>query len=147
MIVRYRGARMCPIHTRRDDCAAYGSHGVVGGWPAATASADEPLIGREKQPGRRVDANLAGVLRQPEDHPQRSELVPPEGKENAAFRMQWTDISGEEGPGDAMWYVETEFSDIRGARWRLPNERAATSAAATLRRVRTGRFDLWRPRG
>jgi hypothetical protein len=44
------------------------------------------------------------------------------------------------------WYIETEFSDIRGARWRLRNDRATPDATARLQRVRAGKLDprLWR---
>jgi hypothetical protein len=42
------------------------------------------------------------------------------------------------------WYIETEFGDIRGARWRLRNDRATPGATARLQRVRTGKLDFWR---
>jgi hypothetical protein len=45
------------------------------------------------------------------------------------------------------FYVETEYSDIRGARWLLRNERGgkATEAMKPIR-VRRGWLDVWRPR-
>lgn len=43
------------------------------------------------------------------------------------------------------WYVETEFSDIGGARWRLLNEEGIPHSRRRLRRVRSGKIELWRP--
>jgi hypothetical protein len=45
----------------------------------------------------------------------------------------------------AGWYVETEFSDIRGVRWRLQNEDCQPRSRRRLRRVRSGKLDMWRP--
>ncbi len=42
------------------------------------------------------------------------------------------------------WDVETEFSDIAGARWRLVNEEGIRDSRRRLRRVRSGKLDLWR---
>jgi hypothetical protein len=46
---------------------------------------------------------------------------------------------------DAIWYVETEFSDIRGGNWRvMPEDGIFSNERQT--RVRSSRFDLWRPK-
>jgi hypothetical protein len=41
------------------------------------------------------------------------------------------------------WFIETEFSDMSGARWRLRNDRAS-STPATVRRLRTRPYQFWR---
>jgi hypothetical protein len=42
------------------------------------------------------------------------------------------------------WYIETEFSDVRGARWRLRNDRSQSVASAY--RLRSSWIEIWRPR-
>jgi hypothetical protein len=42
------------------------------------------------------------------------------------------------------WFIETEYGDVRGVRWRLQNDRASPSASAVLRRVRRGAPSLLR---
>jgi hypothetical protein len=46
-------------------------------------------------------------------------------------------------PRGTPFYIETEFRDIRGARWRLRNDRSI-SGGVTLKRLRRGKFDRWR---
>jgi hypothetical protein len=41
------------------------------------------------------------------------------------------------------WFIETEFSDVSGARWRLRNDRADTTPA-TVSRIRTSPYQFWR---
>jgi len=43
------------------------------------------------------------------------------------------------------WWVEVEYGDIRGARWRLRNDRTDATRPAAAQRVRSGKFDRWRP--
>lgn len=74
---------------------------------------------------------------------QPGEVLPPEGG-GVEFTMEIP--AGVNGGHSDSWYVETEFNDIRGARWQLRNERGNANAAASLRRMRTGWLDLWRPR-
>jgi hypothetical protein len=42
------------------------------------------------------------------------------------------------------WFIETEFSDISGARWRLRNDRRDNSPA-TVQRLRTRPYQRWLP--
>jgi hypothetical protein len=72
---------------------------------------------------------------------QSGEIAPPEGQKPPPTTLPL----GIDGHAFG-WFVETEFGDIRGARWRLRNERGEPSAAAVLTRLRSGRFDLWRSR-
>jgi hypothetical protein len=44
------------------------------------------------------------------------------------------------------FYIETEYRDIRGARWRLRNDRSA-AGGMSLTRLRRGWFDFWRESG
>ena len=70
---------------------------------------------------------------------QAGEIVPPKGADGWPVEPP----VGADGPV-SDWYIETEFSDIRGARWRLRNDRSS-SESATPRRVRTRAFQLWHP--
>lgn len=41
------------------------------------------------------------------------------------------------------WFIETEYSDATGTRWRLRNDRSDARRSAVVRRVRTRRYQLW----
>ncbi len=66
------------------------------------------------------------------------EIHPPKGSDG------WV-IGPPEGPDGPVsdWFIETEFSDISGARWRLRNDRSR-SDRATLQSLRTWPYQLWR---
>jgi hypothetical protein len=72
---------------------------------------------------------------------QPGEILPPSGEQPLATQLP-PGVDGHQ----FEWYVETQFSDIRGARWRLLNERGARQQSVTLRRMRSRRFELWRAR-
>lgn len=54
------------------------------------------------------------------------------------------DRSGEE-PNSVLWYIETQFSDIRGAYW-LAQPDGFLSMSYRPRRLRSSRLDFWRER-
>jgi hypothetical protein len=70
---------------------------------------------------------------------QPGEVLPPEGRAPMSMRLP----IGVDGQASG-WYIETEFSDIRDARWRLTNDRGTPAAPARPKRVKTGRLDVWR---
>ncbi len=51
---------------------------------------------------------------------------------------------GSSEPNYVLWYVETEFSDIRGVRYTVRTNKAFGSGTAP-RRVRRWKVDVWRP--
>jgi hypothetical protein len=55
--------------------------------------------------------------------------------------------SGINGLAYSTYSIETEFGDIRGARWRLRNDRLSSASTARAIRIRSDRLvDRWRPR-
>jgi hypothetical protein len=54
---------------------------------------------------------------------------------------------GIDGLAYSTYSIETEFGDIRGARWRLRNDRLNSASTARAVRIRSDRLvDRWRPR-
>jgi hypothetical protein len=98
-------------------------------------------------PGTAVEVRWR--LRAPEGEPtewsssiramQPGEVLPPYGSDPMSAEVP-DGIDGHQ----FRWFVEAEYSDIRGARWRLHNDRASLSATATPRRIRKGIIDRWR---
>jgi hypothetical protein len=67
------------------------------------------------------------------------EITPPPEAEGFEFETPRDD------KGLALeWFIETEFSDIGGTRWRLRNDRRDNSPA-TVQRLRTRPYQRWLP--
>jgi hypothetical protein len=71
---------------------------------------------------------------------QPGEVHPPESRGGRVVALP---IVGDQPARE--WYIETEFGDIRGAHWRLVNDRNAPGGV-TVKRLRRWKVGLWRLR-
>jgi len=70
--------------------------------------------------------------------------VPPGVTKVELGKVDESDLAQE--PDYVLWYVETQFSDLRGVTWLVRPDRPFTSNERP-HRVRSRKLDLWRPKG